>query len=155
MTDKQLAFIEHYCIDLNGTQACIRAGYATTYAGQQAAQLLADPDIHNAIKERRALISENTGVDVDFVAVKAKQVLDRCMQVEPVMEFDGEDWVQSGEYKFDSSGANKAIDTLAKITGAYDADNKQKTNLILTHKEHKRTVEDYSDKFKPEEPGEM
>jgi phage terminase small subunit len=130
MTDKQKSFIEHYILDYNGTQAAIRAGYSAKYAGQQAFQLLSDPEIQAAIRERREKLAKDTGVDVDWVTKRAQQLADRCMQVEPVLIFDGEAWVESGEYKFDSSGANKAIDTLAKIVGAYERDNEQKKDVI-------------------------
>lgn len=125
MTDKQAAFIDHYILDLNGTQAAIRAGYSSNYASQQAFQLLSDPDIQAAIKDRRSKLAKDAGVDVDWVTRKAQQIADRCMQAEPVLIFDGEEWVPSGEYKFDSAGANKAVDTLAKIVGAFEKDNNQ------------------------------
>lgn len=131
MTEKQLAFIEHYILDLNGTQAAIRAGYSAQYAGQQAFQLLSDPDIKAAISERRKKLGEETGVDIDFVTRRAKLIADRCMQAEPVLIFDGEEWVESGEYKFDSAGANKAVDTLARIVGAYNKDESNKAQVIF------------------------
>lgn len=125
MTAKQQSFIEHYILDYNGTQAAIRAGYSAQYAGQQAFQLLADPEIQAGIQDRRAKLGKETGVDIDLITRMAKIVADRCMQSEPVLIFDGKEWVESGEYKFDSSGANKAIDTLAKIVGAFEKDNDQ------------------------------
>lgn len=125
MTAKQEAFIEHYLIDRNGTQAAIRAGYSAQYAGQQAFQLLSDPQIQAEIQLRLEKLKKLTGVDIDWVTQRAKLIADRCMQAEPVLIFDGEQWVESGEYKFDSAGANKAIDTLAKIVGAFEKDNAQ------------------------------
>jgi hypothetical protein len=44
------------------------------------------------------------------------------MTAEPVMVM-GE---PTGEYKFDSAGANKATENLGKIIGVYEKDNKQK-----------------------------
>lgn len=140
MTEKQAAFIDHYILDYNGTQAAIRAGYSVQYAGQQAFQLLSDPEIQAQIKERRAKLAKDTGVDVDWVTRKAQQIADRCMQAEPVLIFNGEEWVESGEYKFDSSGANKALDTIAKIVGAYKADNEQsaaQVHIQITDKDSK------------------
>lgn len=132
MTEKQKSFIEHYLIDRNGTQAAIRAGYSVQYAGQQAFQLLSDPEIQEQIQERLRKIKRMTGVDVDWVTERAKQIADRCMQVEPVLTFNPEtkEWEESGEYKFDSAGANKALDTLAKITGAFEKDNEQSKAVI-------------------------
>lgn len=42
MTDKQARFCEEYMIDLNATQAAIRAGYSPKTANEQAARLLAN-----------------------------------------------------------------------------------------------------------------
>ena len=40
MTDKQKRFVEEYLIDLNATQAAIRAGYSPNRASEQAHQLI-------------------------------------------------------------------------------------------------------------------
>lgn len=42
MTDKQDRFCEEYMIDLNATQAAIRAGYSLKTAREQAPRLLAN-----------------------------------------------------------------------------------------------------------------
>lgn len=54
VTPKQQAFIDHYLIDLNATQAAIRAGYSPKTAGQQAFDLLKKPEIQRAIETARA-----------------------------------------------------------------------------------------------------
>ena len=41
MTKKQKRFIEEYLIDLNATQAAIRAGYSPKTANEQASRMLA------------------------------------------------------------------------------------------------------------------
>ncbi len=40
LTPKQARFVEEYLIDLNATQAAIRAGYSAKTANEQGAQLL-------------------------------------------------------------------------------------------------------------------
>ena len=47
MTDKQDRFCEEYMIDLNATQAAIRAGYSPKTAREQAPRLLANVSIQN------------------------------------------------------------------------------------------------------------
>ena len=44
------------------------------------------------------------------------------MAAEPVMTWDAESksWVESGEYRFDAKGAEKAIEQMSKMLG-YDA----------------------------------
>jgi len=40
LTDKQIRFCEEYLIDLNATQAAIRAGYSVKTANEQAGRLI-------------------------------------------------------------------------------------------------------------------
>ena len=42
---------------------------------------------------------------------------------------------ETGIYKFDSNGANKALDMLMKHTGGYETDNKQKSFNISVNRE--------------------
>lgn len=65
MTDKQARFCEEYMIDLNATQAAIRAGYSPKTANEQAARLLANVSIQNRIAQLQAEQSRRTGVSAD------------------------------------------------------------------------------------------
>lgn len=67
MTDKQKRFCEEYMIDLNATQAAIRAGYSPKTANEQAARLLANVSIQNRIAQLQAEQSRRTGVSADRV----------------------------------------------------------------------------------------
>lgn len=49
LTPRQRAFVQEYLVDLNATQAAIRAGYSETTAGQLGWQLLQKPSIRDAI----------------------------------------------------------------------------------------------------------
>ena len=51
MTPKQERFVQQYLIDLNATQAAIRAGYSKKTAGSQGHDLLKNPEIAAAIKK--------------------------------------------------------------------------------------------------------
>jgi phage terminase small subunit len=51
LSPKQQRFIKEYLIDLNGTQAAIRAGYSKKTANEQAARLLANVSIQQRLKE--------------------------------------------------------------------------------------------------------
>jgi len=130
MTDQQRLFADQYLILNNGTKAAIAAGYSEKSARSQASQLLVQEDIEKYIEERRILISEKSLVDAAWVQTRFKDISDRCMTAEPVMIFDGESWVESGEYKFDSAGANKATENLGKIIGVYGKDNDQTKPVI-------------------------
>lgn len=52
LTDKQKRFCDEYLIDLNGTQAAIRAGYSENTAGVIATENLKKPNVQEYIAER-------------------------------------------------------------------------------------------------------
>ena len=52
MTEKQKRFCDEYLIDLNATQAAIRAGYSKTRASEQAYQLLQKTTVQKYLSER-------------------------------------------------------------------------------------------------------
>ena len=54
MTAKQMRFCDEYLIDLNATQAAIRAGYSENYANTNASKLLQITTIKDFIKKRMA-----------------------------------------------------------------------------------------------------
>ena len=63
LTAKQEIFCKEYLIDLNGTQAAIRAGYSEKTARQIAEQNLSKLDIQNRVSELKQ--SRNAQLDVD------------------------------------------------------------------------------------------
>lgn len=67
MTAKQKRFCEEYLVDLNATQAAIRAGYSTESAQQIGAENLLKPVIRARIDREMAERSRRTGVNADRV----------------------------------------------------------------------------------------
>lgn len=67
LTEKQKRFVEEYLIDLNATQAAIRAGYKVDNARQTATENLAKPYISEAIEKALAERSRRTGINQDRV----------------------------------------------------------------------------------------
>lgn len=67
MTPKQAAFVLEYLVDLNATQAAIRAGYSEHTAGSQGQRLLTKVDIQDSISAAQAERAERTGLDAAFV----------------------------------------------------------------------------------------
>jgi len=67
LTDKQQRFVDEYLIDLNATQAAIRAGYSEKTAEQQAYQLLQKPSVQEAIAAGKKSRSEKTAIDATYV----------------------------------------------------------------------------------------
>nr|WP_038289860.1 terminase small subunit [Acetivibrio straminisolvens] len=67
MTDKQQRFIEEYLIDLNATQAAIRAGYSPKTAKEIGSENLSKPNIRARIEQAMAERSKRTGINQDRV----------------------------------------------------------------------------------------
>ena len=132
LNEKQKQFCEEYIIDLNGTQAAIRAGYSTKTANEQAAQLLAKLSIQEYIQKIKNKRSERVKYSQDELMRDILEVKNRCMQANPVLDKEGN---ETGIWKFDSNGANKALDMLAKHVGFYETDNKQKAFNISVNRE--------------------
>lgn len=74
LTDKQTAFVREYLVDLNATQAAIRAGYSERTANAQAGRLLANVGIREAIETAQAKRARR-------VEIKAEDVLRGVIEV--------------------------------------------------------------------------
>lgn len=67
MTKKQKLFVEEYLIDLNATQAAIRAGYSSETAYSIGSENLKKPEIRARIDKAMAERSKRTGINQDRV----------------------------------------------------------------------------------------
>ena len=67
MTKKQKLFVEEYLIDLNATQAAIRAGYSPDTAGSIGGENLKKPEISAASAKAMAERSRRTGINQDRI----------------------------------------------------------------------------------------
>ena len=74
MTLKQKRFVEEYLIDLNATQAAIRAGYSPRSAKQIGQENLYKPAIQNAIDKAMAERSRRTGISQDRVIMELAKI---------------------------------------------------------------------------------
>jgi phage terminase small subunit len=111
LTKKQNAFVKEYLIDLNATQAAIRAGYSEATATEIGYENLTKPHIKVAVEEAMNKRSEKLEITAEYVLSSLKEVADRCMQAVPVLDKEGNN---TGEYYFEHSGANKALELLGK-----------------------------------------
>lgn len=67
LTAKQRAFVREYLIDLNATQAAIRAGYSADTAAVIGCENLTKPNIKAAIEAAMKIRSERTEITADRV----------------------------------------------------------------------------------------
>ena len=75
LTEKQQRFVDEYLIDLNATQAAIRAGYSARTAAEQGSENLRKPHIADAIARARQEQQERTGITADRVLREAWNLL--------------------------------------------------------------------------------
>ena len=117
---KHILFVNDYMISQNATESYQKVYGCTEDAARKAgSRLLTNVDIKSEIVRRQDEINkkveEDTGVSVKWVLENLKTVAERCMEPEPMMDKDG----QIIEYRFDSSGANKALETIGKHLGMF------------------------------------
>lgn len=125
MTKKQKRFVEEYLIDLNATQAAIRAGYSPDTANEQGSRLLANVNISAEVSRAMAERSKRTGVNADRVVrelakiafVNADDVIDaETATVKPDASRDDTAAIQSVKVKtFGEDGLEREIKMADKI----------------------------------------
>lgn len=97
LTPKQQRFVEEYLIDLNATQAAIRAGYSEKTAKSVGHENLTKPDIAKAIAEAQEKLSNKAQVTVEMVVQgllnEAKDLSDGSTQSARVAA-----WAHLGKY---------------------------------------------------------
>lgn len=67
LNDKQRRFVDEYLVDLNATQAAIRAGYSAKTAAQIGERLLRKVEIQGLLADRQKARSERTEITQDMV----------------------------------------------------------------------------------------
>lgn len=128
LTDKQQRFVDEYMVDMNATQAAIRAGYSPNTAAAIGHENLKKPEIQLAIQEARKAQQERTQITADrllqeitsIAMADARELVEvrtgccRCCYGEGhkyqrtvgEMNRDREDWVEKGKNpaEFDEAG---------------------------------------------------
>ncbi len=126
LTPKQQRFVDEYLIDLNATQAAIRAGYSEKTAQQIGSENLLKPVIQKAIQEAQNKRAERTEITQDYVLSNIQKVVERCMQHEAVQARDGSPLLVQGPegdlaclFEFKETGALKGLELLGKHLGMF------------------------------------
>ena len=122
LTDKQTAFVREYLVDLNATQAAIRAGYSERTASRIGPQLLGKTWVREAIEKAQAKRARRVEVTQDYVLSNLVEVVERTMQRAPVLDRKGEqvtDEEGRAVWTFDAKGANRALELLGKHLGIF------------------------------------
>ncbi len=148
---RQERFIAEYLVDLNATQAAIRAGYSAKTARWQASRMLSNVNISQRIAEKRQELADNTGLSVERVLKEAmrlaffdiRKLTDSVGNPIPVHQLDADTAAaiqglelatergpdnESGPTivrKYKIADKNSAIERLFKHLGLFEKDNKQ------------------------------
>ena len=105
MTKKQKRFVEEYLIDLNATQAAIRAGYSPDSARDIGCENLTKPNIKAAIDRAMAERSRRTGINQDRVI----QEIAKLAFLNPVDVIDMDEATVRGEAHRDDTACIAAV----------------------------------------------
>jgi len=121
LTPKQQRFVDEYLIDLNATQAAIRAGYSQQTARQIGAENLSKPVIAAAIAKAQQERAEGSVLNEQWILDRLRENVERAMVAVPVMKFDHEEkcMVATGEYVYEGSVANRALELIGKHRGMF------------------------------------
>ena len=155
-TDKQIKFCREYIIDFNGTQAAIRAGYSKKTANEQSSKMLAKVNIQDFIKKLIQEQIKRTEITADKVVeefakvafANSKDYYNKNNHLIAVPDLSDDKAAaiaeitfrkipggQEDEIKYRLHSKIQALDALAKHTGAYEKDNRQKSINITFDKE--------------------
>lgn len=124
LTLKQQRFVDEYLIDLNATQASIRAGYSVKTAKEQGSQNLTKLNIQQAISEKMAERSRRTGVNQDRIVlelakiafVKMTDIVDNQGKIKSTATEDDLACIESMKYKESESETGSSVEREMKIS---------------------------------------
>ena len=126
LTPKERMFIEELEVDGNKGEAALRAGFGKgenfRSAATAASRILAKEDVAEYRALRAEMIYEELGLSRDTIMAETAKVYRRCMSGEEVMEWDRDEkkWVGTGEWRFDSKGALKALELMGEHLGVFE-----------------------------------
>lgn len=107
LTAMRERFVDEYLVDLNATQAAIRAGYSPKTAYSMGQRLLKDVEVQAAIQEARARREKRTEITQDRVV---REIADNAFR--PASDAQDSDFKHASKTKY--------LDMLCKHLGVYD-----------------------------------
>ena len=126
LNEKQKRFVEEYLIDLNATQAAIRAGYSQNTARSIGQRLLAFVDIQAAIQQAQSNRSERVQITQEEVIRRLLENVDIASGKKattitiPSKNENGEVIGNDvAHFVYEPSAVNKALELLGKHLGMF------------------------------------
>jgi phage terminase small subunit len=118
-----------------GAKAARNAGYSEKGAREQAYAILRRRDVQNRLAELLQERRANSELNDQYVLDRLREVVDRCLQAVPVI--DPKTGGRAGEWRFNASGANKALELLGRHLGLWN----DKLSLQLTEAKAREILE--------------
>ncbi len=115
LTPKQQLFVAEYLVDLNATQAAVRAGYSEKTAYSVGHENLKKPEVAAAIQEAMEVRSQRTEIAQDWILEQLKLVYEASIEARPVCDKNGK---EKG-FSFNPAAANRALELLGKHQGMF------------------------------------
>jgi phage terminase small subunit len=156
---KQKRFVQEYLVDLNATQAAIRAGYAPKRADAIGYENLRKPGIQEELQRYQSKLAEKVEVTIEELIIAYKQIafadLAECydengflknihdipascrmaiagLEIDELFEGKGEDRERIGQTKkLKLWDKLKALDSLGRHLGLFNADDSKKTQVSV------------------------
>jgi hypothetical protein len=110
LTKKQAKFAAEYVVDLNATQAAIRAGYSPSSARQTASELLQNPHVKAEIVELEQAQLKRTGITAELVL----ETLRRVMTFDIATIYEYASIFKGHQYKCVKCGGTQFAESLEK-----------------------------------------
>ncbi|MBD3756380.1 MAG: terminase small subunit [Gammaproteobacteria bacterium] len=139
MTPKQQRFVDEYLIDLNATQAAIRAGYSERTAEVQGSRLLSNVKVKDAVRKAKSVRAEEAKIDAQWVLKQAVEMHKMATGEKPVhvvvreSNEDGMTATRSVQmHKTDLSAVGKALELIGKHVVVAAFENGSNINVGIT-----------------------
>ena len=120
LTPKQRRFVEEYLVDLNATQAAIRAGYSAAGAKDIGYENLKRPEIADAIAEAQRARSERTGITAERVLRELGKI--GFADIRKAIEWSGSELVDEQDGEDGDGGEPKVFVRAANIVRLISSD---------------------------------
>ncbi|MEM1395906.1 MAG: terminase small subunit [Pseudomonadota bacterium] len=131
LTHKQKRFVEEYVVDLNATQAAVRAGYSEKTARQIASEMLSKPYIQDAIAKGQEALSKRTGVTAEMVIQELARI--GFSDLRKVVSSEG-NLLDPHDWDDDTAAAIASIEVVTTRKSDQDKSGEEKRQVDHTHK---------------------
>lgn len=151
LTAKQKAFVQEYLIDLNATQAAIRAGYSAKTANRIANENLSKPDIQTAIQKAMDKRAQRTEITADRVLQELAKIGFANMADYTVWGPNGVALKDSTQLTMDQTAAiSEVSETITEAGGSIRFKLHNKIAALERIGKHLGMFDDRADKDKPD-----